>query len=216
MNTGFTWRLTLADDHPVILRGLKQLIEAHGEFTVVATAIDGFTAESNIRQLLPDIAVLDISMPGRNGMEILRSLTRDRVRTRIVLLTASVSDDMLVEAVRLGVQGLVLKEADAELLVDCLVQVAHGARWIAPSLARRAEEAVRDGKDLHPARELTQREVEIMHLVSEGCANRTIAERVGISEGTVKIHLHNIYQKTGVANRTELAGFSFRRRASAV
>ena len=215
MSKDLAWRLTLADDHPVMLRGLKTLIEGTRELRVVATASDGVAAEEDIRRLLPDVAVLDVHMPKRNGVEVLRSLVRDRIRTRIVLLTASLSEGLLVDAVRLGAQGIAIKDAEPETIIECLTQVAHGNRWLDANLARRMEEAVDAGVGAHPTHALTPREAEIMELVAQGNANKSIAERIAVSEGTVKIHLHNIYQKLGVANRTELAALSLSRRSTA-
>jgi DNA-binding NarL/FixJ family response regulator len=200
-------RLVLADDHPVVLAGLHGLLKGAGLFEVLTIASNGAAALESIRELVPEIAVLDITMPEMTGIDVLRAVEAEQLATRVVLLTASVKDEQIASAVRHGVWGIVLKDAAADELITCLHQVAAGRRWLPTEIvdaalqrddARQAENAKYDAV-------LTSREREIAILVARGMPNKVISRETGISEGTVKIHLHNVYQKLNVANRTALA-----------
>ena len=199
-------RIVVADDHPIVLQGLQHLFERQPDFDVVATCVDAGTTLDAVRQHRPDVLVLDLRMPGRDGFDVLRALDRDGARCRTVLLTAAVTNAEVLEAVRLGVTGLVLKESTPDTLLACIRRVHEGGEWIDRDTASRAvrvvlasEEARREATET-----LTPREIEIVRMVAQGLRNRTIAERLSISEGTVKVHLHNIYEKLGVGGRLEL------------
>jgi DNA-binding NarL/FixJ family response regulator len=193
-------RVILADDHGIVLNGLKRLFDSDGAFSVVACCRDGDEALRAVQAHDADVLVLDMRMPGRGGLEVLRELGRAPSRCRIVLLTAAISDEDVAEAVHLGAQGLVLKESDPEALLDCVRRVHLGERPIQGAAATKAPgRPVRE-----PVRVLTPRETEIVQMVAQGLRNRAIGERLSISEGTVKIHLHNIYEKVKVNGRLEL------------
>jgi len=196
----------VADDHPIVLQGLEHLLDRQPDFEVVATCSDADTTIAAVRSRTPDILLLDLRMPGHDGLDVLRALEREGTRCRTVLLTAAVTDAEVLEAVRLGVTGLVLKESSPETLLECIRRVHAGGEWIDRDTASRAvrvalerEEATRETAEM-----LTPRELEIVRMVAQGLRNRTIAERLSISEGTVKVHLHNIYEKLGVGGRLEL------------
>jgi DNA-binding NarL/FixJ family response regulator len=200
-------RVILADDHPIMLAGVHGLLNAAGTYAVVATASNGAGAMERIRELRPDLAILDINMPELTGLEVLQIVEREEITTRVVLLTASVQDDQIATAVATGAWGIVLKDAAGDQLVGCLDHVASGRRWlpeevIGPALERASARQSENAKynDL-----LTAREREIAILVARGLSNKHISRQTGITEGTVKIHLHNIYQKLNVINRTTLA-----------
>jgi DNA-binding NarL/FixJ family response regulator len=200
-------RLVLADDHPVVLSGLKALLNLRSQTEIVAIANNGASALALIRSHEPDLAVLDINMPMMTGVDVLENIESDGLATRVILLTASASDAYIERAVRAGVWGLMLKDTAADELLECMDKVLGGERWlppdlIGPALEREARRRI-DKSALNAL--LTAREQELVHLVAEGLANKLIARRVNISEGTVKIHLHNVYQKLGVSNRTALA-----------
>jgi len=199
-------RIIVADDHPIVLQGLRHLLERQLDFDVVATCADAATTLEAVREHRPDILVLDLRMPGRGGLDVLRALDEVGAECRTVLLTAAVTDAEALEAVRLGAAGLVLKESSPDTLLECIRRVNEGGEWIDRDTASRAvrgtlerEEATRQA-----AETLTPREIEIVRMVAQGLRNRTIAERLSISEGTVKVHLHNIYEKLGVGGRLEL------------
>jgi DNA-binding NarL/FixJ family response regulator len=199
-------RLILADDHPIVLNGLQQLFERHRDFRVVACCVTGEAALEAVRHEPADVLVLDLRMPGLNGIDVLRVLGTEQRPCRVVVLTAALRDADVAELVRCGAKGLVLKESSPETLLDCVRRVHAGEQWIdrntlirAFGRAVRSERAAREASAL-----LTPRELEIVRMVSQGLRNREIATRLSISEGTVKIHLHNVYEKVGVDGRLEL------------
>jgi DNA-binding NarL/FixJ family response regulator len=192
-------RLLVADDHPLVLRGIEGLFEP-SEFEVVGLCADGAEAMARIEQADCDVAVLDIAMPGLSGIEILKRVRRQELPVKIVLLTSTIDDDSLVDVVRERVDGLVLKEAAADVLVACVRAVCRGETWIDREAMARALRKLA----APPPAKLTEREVEVAQLVAQGLRNKEIAYRASISEGTVKMHLHNIYEKLGVGSRTEL------------
>jgi two-component system, NarL family, nitrate/nitrite response regulator NarL len=197
----------IADDHPIVLGGLTGLLGSKDRFDVVATCSDGSEALEKLRALEPDLGVLDISMPGLTGIEVLAITEAEGLRTRVVFLTASATDEQITQAVARGAWGIMLKDAAADMLVDCLGKVVTGERWLPPELVSPALEREAERRSHLDRLDglLTSREREIAILVAEGLSNKQIARRVRISEGTVKIHLHNAYQKLGVVNRTSLA-----------
>ena len=206
MDVSMSIRIVLADDHPIVLHGLQQLFERQGDFTVVACCADGTAAVEAVRKHHPDVLVLDLRMPGQNGVEVLRTLASDQVRCKSVLLTAAVRDEEVVEAVKQGAMGIVLKESPADVLLDCVRKVARGESWIERDTVTRAFRTIvgREAAAESAEGNLTPREVEMVRMVAQGLRNKAIAERLAISEGTVKVHLHNIYEKLGVDGRLEL------------
>jgi DNA-binding NarL/FixJ family response regulator len=200
-------RLVLSDDHPIVLDGLEQLFAVENDFEVVARCRNGEETLEAVRRLSPDVLVLDIRMPGVDGLSVLQELEAAGLPTRVVLLTAAVGDEQLVEAIRLGARGVVLKETAPQLLVEAVREVHGGGQWLEKGLVGRALRRLMDRESgLREAiQTLTTRELEIARLVAEGLRNRAIGERLFVTEGTVKIHLHRIYEKLGVDGRLELA-----------
>lgn len=205
MNTPI--RVLLADDHPLLLKGLCDIVDAELDFDVVATASNGAAALAAIGDIRPDVVVLDLAMPELNGLELLRRIAALPAPPRTILLTAMISDTQVLEAITLDVWGILLKESAPEALVDCLRVVAGGQRQLPPDMVERAmaRRALGDRRDRVVAEMLTVREREIVTLVCEGRPNMEVATALGLSSGTVRIHLHNIYTKLGVRNRTALA-----------
>jgi DNA-binding NarL/FixJ family response regulator len=199
-------RLVLVDDHPIVLQGLEQLFERHDDFEVVSCCPDGATALVAVEKYQPDVLVMDLRMPGLSGLDVLRSLSASQSRCRSVLLTAIVRDSEVMEAVRLGVRGIVLKESSPDVLIDCVRRVHRGEQWIERETVTRALQRVldRESAEREAGETLTPREIEIVRMVAQGMRNKVIAERLSISEGTVKVHLHNVYEKLGVDGRLEL------------
>jgi DNA-binding NarL/FixJ family response regulator len=200
-------RVVLADDHPLVLGGLRALLQAETGMEIVAAALEGATALATIRAHEPDVAVLDINMPQLTGLEVLDALEADDLATRVVFLTGTASDEQIAAAVERGAWGLLLKESAPGTLIACLKAVAAGQRWlpeevVAPAIRRASE---RRASNVRPERVLTAREYEIARLVARGLSNKHIARELAISEGTVKIHLHKTYEKLGGVNRTSLA-----------
>jgi DNA-binding NarL/FixJ family response regulator len=206
-------RLLLADDHPIVLDGLEQLFRLEPDFEVVARCRDGEETVRALQVHRPDVVVLDIRMPRGDGLDVLRAIEAGGLLTRVVLLTAARGEDQLVEALRLGVGGVVLKEMAPQLLVEAIREVHAGRRWLDKGSMDRALERLlqREESTQAAAETLTPRELEIVRMVASGLRNRAIAEKLFISEGTVKIHLHNIYQKIAVDGRLELAVYAQRK-----
>jgi DNA-binding NarL/FixJ family response regulator len=203
-------RLVVADDHPLILDGLRDLFTAEKDLPVVALCHTAEEALQAVRKHRPDVLVLDLRMPGLGGMGILRAMSEDEKPTVTVLYTAVLDQAEMLEAIRFGVRGVVLKEMPPRLLVECVRAVAAGKHWLEKNVANRAietmlrrEAGARDLKGL-----LTDREIAITCAVANGLRNKAIGDRLHISEGTVKVHLHNIYQKLELDGRLALTVYA--------
>ncbi len=203
-------RLVLADDHQFILDGLESLFRLEEEFEVVARCTRGEEILQAVREHRPDILILDIRMPCKDGLTIAREIRAEGLPTRIVLLTAELDEDQFLEAVRLGVRGIVLKEMAPRLLVECINEVQRGGQWLERNSTQLALAKVLKRAD--DAREtaalLTARELELVRMIARGLRNKEIADRLFISEGTVKVHLHNIYEKLGIDGRLALLKYA--------
>jgi two-component system nitrate/nitrite response regulator NarP len=196
-------RVLIADDHPMIRTAIEALLRDTG-YEIVGTAPTGDETLRKIDQLRPDVVLLDLQMPGGSGMEVVRKLREGPNGPRIVILTAGVDDASLMEARALGVNGMVLKNADPAYLIECLDRVRSGGTWTDPDLQARARELTETlGASGRTA--LAPRERELIRYVRQGLRNREIAEQLGVTEGTVKVYLHAVFEKVGVKNRTELA-----------
>lgn len=194
-------RLIVADDHPIVLAGLGDLLRRAGH-NVLASVRSGDAALLEIEANMPDAALLDVNMPGGTGVDILRTLRHRHDMTPVVLLMGTLEEKALVDAVQLGVEGIVLKESATDMLLRCLDLVAAGSKWIDREAMARALRAMARSSD---ADRLTQRECEITCLVGQGKRNREIADALHMSEGTVKAHLRNIFEKLEISNRAQLA-----------
>jgi DNA-binding NarL/FixJ family response regulator len=203
-------RLVLADDHPLILHGLELFLRQESDFEVLACCQDGLETLRAVRQLRPDILILDLLMPGKSGLAILREIHEADLPTRVIVLTAAMDEDALIEAMRLGVSGVVLKEMTVPLLIQCIRKVYAGDQWLERGLIGRAIEKMlrREAGAREVAKILTPREIEIVRLAASGLRNKEIAESLAISEGTVKIHLHRSYEKLNIDNRIALLRYA--------
>lgn len=200
-------RLLLADDHPIVLHGLEQLFRLEEDFQVLGLCVRGEEVVSELARLTPDILVLDMRMPGHDGLAVLRELKSRPHRTRVVILAATLSEEEMLEAIRLGVRGIVLKEMAPRLLVECIRKVHGGGQWIEKTVAGAALDrlARREGAQKELGGVLTPREVEITRSIGAGLSNKETADALFISEGTVKTHLHRIYEKLHIHGRLELS-----------
>jgi DNA-binding NarL/FixJ family response regulator len=197
-------RLVIADRYPVVLQGLTSLFAAHYDFKIVASCRDGRSCVEAMRTLAPHVVLLDIAMPELTGLEILAIANAEKLPARLVFFTASIEHGELVAATAAGTCSIVPKDAEPEILVQSLRQASDGRRLPPPQRNAAAAENV--------LAVLTDREREIMRLVSEGLSNKAIARRLHISHGTIKVHLHHMYQKLGINNRTVLAALAISRR----
>ena len=195
-----TARILIVDDHPMIRSAVAMLLDG-SDFTVAATAGSAEAASDAIAEHDPDIVILDLAMPGGSGMDVLRRLRGDGDKRPVIILTAAIDDFRLREAMRLEVNGIVMKDNDPAFLLDCLQSVRRGRQWLDPDLRERAAGLAARGPDAA----LSRRERQVVALVALGRRNREIAGELGITEGTVKVYLNAIFDKLGVASRTELA-----------
>src|SRR6476661_5042209 len=199
--------VVVADDHPVVLRGITEILRAQPDISVVAACSSGRDATAAIQQFAPDVAVLDIVMPDLNGLDVLSSIEGHGFKTRVVILTAVATEDRVLTAMTRGAKGLLFKDAAPDNLVDCVREVARGELWFPndPIGAAREREAGRQADSKRSIGALTRREQQIALLVSQGLTDKLVAEQFNLAESTVKSHLHNIYKKLGIPNRTALS-----------
>ena len=201
-----TIRLVLADDHPIVLDGLESLFRLEADFEVVARCVTGEESLTAVRRHRPDVLLLDIHMPSKDGLTVLRELQREKLPTKVVLLAAVLEEEEVLDALRLGVRGMLLKELAPQMVVRCVRKVYAGEQWIETHAFGRALQTLlqREAGEREAASLLTPREIEMVRMVARGLRNKELSERLAITEGTVKIHLHNIYKKVKVESRVEL------------
>ena len=209
-------RIVVADDHPIFRDGLCKLLSLEEDFEVVAQASDGRQVLEVLQQLEPDILLLDLKMPGMDGLATLQRLQATKNKTRVIVLTASDDKNEFVQAMKLGTSGIVLKQTATDLLIKSIRKVHDGEIWLdshttaevirrfvsADDVAQLPHQGAPRERERSP---LSQREREIVALVAQGFKNKEMAEKMFISEQTVKNHLHNIFDKLGVSDRLELA-----------
>jgi len=203
-----TIRLVLADDHPVVLAGLVEVLRAESDFEIVASATNGDEALTAVRAHRPDVLVLDLRMPVKDGLAVLRDIHAEHLQVRVVVLTA-LDNDEAVEAACLGAQGLLLKEATPSQLAKCIRAVHDGRPWLDQLIASRAVARLADERSglNAPTAKLTPRELEVARLAAAGLPSKVIARKLSITEGTAKLHLHHVYEKLKLSGRFALAHF---------
>jgi DNA-binding NarL/FixJ family response regulator len=199
-------RVVLVDDQTLVRRGLRALLELAGDIVVVAEAGDGVEGAAVIRRERPDVVLLDVRMPQASGLDLLRDLRRANELPPTILLTTFDDDEALLEGVKAGARGYLLKDVSLEQLTGAIRAVAAGETLIRPAVTERVlrglEHVRRDFEALDPPDPLTKREVEILRLMAGGYSNREIAEALGTAEGTIKNHASSILSKLGVRDRT--------------
>jgi len=207
-------RVVVADDHPVVRFGVKNMLENEPGFEVVGEAEDGDVAITETLELEPDILLLDVMMPRLPGLEALRAIMDRSPRVKIVLLTSTITTQQIIEALQIGARGIVLKDTAASDLSKSMRAVLSGDYWIGGERVVNLVTALNElMKQAAAAPEkktygLTPRELEVVTCIVEGCSNKDVAKQFAISEETVKRHLSNIFDKTGVSTRLELALFA--------
>jgi DNA-binding NarL/FixJ family response regulator len=195
-------RLVIVDDHPLVRRGLCELFSEDGDFEVLEAVADGEEAVSTVLARQPDVVLMDISMPGMDGIEATRRLLAVRPETRVVMLTSFADHERVMEALDSGAVGYILKEAESDELLRGVRAAAAGDSPLSPRAARALLTARRGRR---PFEELTSRELDVLKLVARGLSNKQIAWRLAISEKTVKAHMTSIFGRIGVADRTQAA-----------
>src|SRR6202166_4996071 len=213
-----TIRIVLADDHPIVRDGLKKLLLLEDDFEVVGEAGDGREVIEKVQALDPDVLLLDLRMPNLDGLSALQALQQTNKRTRVIVLTASEDKNEFVQAMKLGCSGIVLKQTAPDLIVKSIRKVNSGEIWLdshtTAAVMRQFQtgqeasgnsQGARKGRGRSP---LSAREREIVALVAQGYKNKEMAEKMFISEQTVKNHLHNIFDKLGVSDRLNLSVYA--------
>lgn len=195
-------KVVVADDHPIVLHGLTSLLREDPGFEVVAACDDGVTAFEAVVHHAPDIALLDMRLPKMTGLQILKKVSSENLKTRVVILTAFTDDHDVLTAISHGVSGIIMKDSLVSTLIGCLRRVSMGDRCVPAELVRKELDRVAEAASIGHA--LTLREREVMCLVARGMSNKVLARALQISEGTLKLHLHHIYCKTGVNSRSAL------------
>lgn len=199
-------RLILANHQPLVLYGLERLLRLEPDYQVVARCSDGVQTLLAVRRHEPDILILEVHLPGRSGLAVLQELQRGGPPIKAVLIADTLEDEEILEAFRLGVRGMLLKALAPRLLVQCVRKVQAGEPWFERLASRRALELLLHRETNRPAAgRLTLRETELVRMVARGLRTDEMSQRLGISAGTVKTHLHRAYRKLRVANRVALA-----------
>jgi two-component system, NarL family, nitrate/nitrite response regulator NarL len=208
-------RILMADDHVIFRDGLRKLLDGEDDIEIVGEAANGNECVRMLAKLKPDILLLDLRMPDKDGLAVLEEVNFDSLPTRVIVLTAAEDDRDVVRAMRLGARGIVLKQSASDLLVKSIHRVYGGEIWLDNRMTAEVMKAFSKSSDGGPRRDkplLSEREKEIVQLVAQGYRNKEIGEKLFISEQTVKNHLHNIFDKLGVSDRLELALYAIHHR----
>jgi DNA-binding NarL/FixJ family response regulator len=216
-------RVLIADDQKVVRDGLSMIMGLLEGITVIGTAIDGADAVRQAKALQPDVVVMDLNMPVMNGAEATEVLSSEMPAVKVLVLTTYADDQWVFAALRAGARGFLTKDADAEEIRQALLSVAAGEAQLDPTVQRRLLEALRRGDhtalapepgDVHSrdGNALTARETEVLVLVAEGLSNGEIADRLFVSDSTIKTHINHLLAKTGMRDRAQLVAYAFRHR----
>ncbi|MDH0895309.1 MULTISPECIES: two-component system response regulator NarL [unclassified Pseudomonas] len=196
--------LLLVDDHPMMRRGIRQLIELEGDLVVVGEANNGAEACEQVARLTPDLVLLDNNMPQLNGVETLKRLREQGFAGKVLLFTVSDAENDVRDAMRFGADGYLLKDMEPEHLIARLRDVLHGTLVVSPSLTTVLAQALRTPQGASSL-DLTDRERQVLKMIASGLSNKMIGNKLGITEGTVKVHVKNLLHKLGLRSRVEAA-----------
>lgn len=204
-------RVLIVDDHAIVRKGTRALLVEVEGIDVVGEAADGLAAVEQAASLRPDVILMDLVMPGMDGIEAIRRIKDSQAETRILALTSFAADDKVFPAIKAGALGYFLKSADPEDLIQAIKQVYNGEPSLHPSIARKVLQEIRTPHEKPPATDpLTEREVEILHLVAQGLSNKQIGDQLCIAEVTVRTHVSKILNKLHLANRVQATLYALR------
>lgn len=204
MNTTAAHTLLLVDDHPMMRRGLRQLLELEDDLQVIGEANNGIEALEMVRELRPELILLDNNMPELNGVQTLKRLRKQNFPGKVLLFTVSDDEDDVRDAMRLGADGYLLKDMEPEILIQQIRLALQGALVISPALTRVLAQALRNPPSASQL-DLTDRERQVLKMIAAGSSNKVIGNKLGITEGTVKVHVKNLLHKLGLRSRVEAA-----------
>jgi len=204
----------IADDHPMLRQGLKQILELERDIAVVAQATDGNEAVRYAEEFKPDVILMDINMPGINGLQAIDEIKQKKLPSKIIVLTIHEDREYLFKTLRMGAEGYVLKDAEPAVLVEAIRSVKAGQSYIQPNmtteLVKEFNRVTLRDREKREENNLTSREIEVLELIAEGMINKEIARKLYISEKTVKNHVSNIFKKLNVSDRTQAAIYAFK------
>ncbi|CAN5641166.1 response regulator transcription factor [soil metagenome] len=204
-------RVLVADDHPVYREGIVRAVKERPDLELVGEAGDGREALERVRELTPDVAVLDIRMPGLDGTQVLNALRRDGLKTEVLFLSAFLESELAYRTVAEGAKGYLSKEAARQEICDAIVVIARGGTALAPEVQASLAQGIRERELAGGRPELTPREREVLQLIAEGMSAPEIGKRIHLSPTTVKTHLHTLYEKLGVRDRAAAVAEAMRR-----
>lgn len=204
----------IADDHSIVRQGLKQILELEKDITVIAQASNGGEAIKLAKECKPDVILMDINMPGINGLQAINELKQENTTSRIIVLTIHEDREYLFKTLQMGAEGYVLKDAETSVLISAIRSVYNGQSYIQPNLTKELvkefNRVTLHEKEKTEDNNLTSREIEVLGLIAEGMINKEIAKQLYISEKTVKNHVSNIFKKLDVSDRTQAAIYAFK------
>jgi DNA-binding NarL/FixJ family response regulator len=205
-------RVALIDDHPIVRQGLRNLLQAEPGFTVVGEADDGISGVELVQRVNPDVLVVDLMMPGLNGLDLIKQVLKKLPKLRILILSMQSADSYVVEALNCGAVGYVLKETGPSEIVQAIRTVVAGNRYLSPKLSERVfNTSLGTRKVIDPYETLTPREREILHLIIEGNTSQQIAKRLVLSPRTVELHRSRIMKKLDLHNQTDIFRYALER-----
>lgn len=206
--------ILIADDHSMMRQGLKQILELEKDIAVTAQASNGDEAVKMAKDYKPDIILMDINMPGTNGLQAIKEIKQDKLPCKVIVLTIHEDREYLFKTLQMGAEGYVLKDAEPAVLIEAIRNVYNGQSYIQPNmtkeLVKEFNRVTLHEKEKNEENNLTSREIEVLELIAEGMINKEIAKHLYISEKTVKNHVSNIFKKLDVSDRTQAAIYAFK------
>jgi two-component system, NarL family, response regulator LiaR len=204
--------VVIVDDHAIVRQGLRTYLDLQPDITVIGEAADGKQAVEVVRDLLPDIVLMDLVMPNGNGVDATREITALSPSTRVIVLTSFSEDEQVFASIKAGAQGYLMKDVLPQELVRAIRTVHRGEAQLDPEIARKLMHEFSNPQPTRPKHDLTERELEVLRLISLGKSNKDISEELVLSEKTVKTHVSNILQKLHLSDRTQAAVYALRER----